>query len=1078
MPFKHPSNLPDVYDRSAARPQTVEVLLREGQKFYAQAADLQEAFSIAARRSRRGFDRVMKDGDRQGGANAFVDLEAETVFCEAGEIYLQGDILPVAQAVLENVPMTGSVIIGVRLTKTVVTEMEDPTLRGLAPGTAGEGEPGAARWDAEIAWGFEGDGAPGTLIQVYQLLDGTIINQLPPPALSGITDQQARYDFDANGHYRVDGCQVTALGASSGAQLFSIAAGTANILGYKRIREAAFLHAEPMAPDLERISSEAHTFTGPTGGTATIEVNRAPVAAVISATVVKRFTQNVVRGATPGGSDLLDFASTYEIELIEQGGAPLAPETYTLVAGRVSWAPAGAEPINGSTYQVTGLYYAPADTVAFTDTTITVGGGVAGKAVQLTYDSKLPRIDLMCLDITGKPVYVKGVSGRAGILAPLPPSSLLKLAEVHNTWLGTPAVINNGPRNYAYDEQQRIYALMFKVVEQFDRNMSRLGVAAANGISADGIFTDTFMDDFYRDPGAPQTAAINRGVLQLPIIAVMLEAVSSPAITLPWIEEVVLAQAMRTSSQVINPYANFNAFPAGMTLIPPSVFWTEHQTEWTSPITMEFTAAPNLPPGQESFDAVAWTENRAATVLPQDAITIRLDGFGVGENLATLTFDGRDIKPAGVQTADDEGQIVLNLNIPAGVPTGRRLVRATGAAGSFAEAIFAGEGVVTVDTMRRVTLVTRAAPVPVVINNTFVNITNNVVNQITNVVAGGGGNDPLAQSFALPAHRLVVGINLWISAIGNRANGIRVQLVTLASGLPTTEVLAEAFISMATVQVGDKVEARWAMPVDLPPERMFAFVILTADAHHAVSISKLGDVFGAGDDQQRVGAQPYTVGDMFRSSNRISWEVVPGADIAFEIVAAKFTATARTEDIWSGPLNQISDLLVRGVVELPTQDATMRYELVRADGSILKLAPGQGHEFSSFVTETVTLRAVLAGTAEISPLVYPNTLIAGGRLQEEARYVTRAFEFGNDVEMTALFKAHLPGASSASVAVDKADNTFLPMTLATTGILGNGWVEPKYKRAGLVAAEGRLEITLSGTPAARPSIAALRAYPV
>lgn len=1087
MAFEVPG-VPAAYDRGPSRPGTSAVILREGEQFYAQGADINEGFTLQRLRGQRISDRVMKDGDRVEGADVNVDFENGVVHVFPGRIYIEGDIYPVEEAFLADVPMVGEVTIGVRVIRTIVTEVEDPTLLGLHPGSAGEGEPGAARQEIALSWGFSGDGQQGELYSVYRLLDGTVITQVAPPSLSGIMAQIAPYDFDLNGHYIVDGCEVTALGLAGNEQVFSINAGTANILGYKRIRETAFTMQVAEDPSLELISGETHTFTGATGTSTTVAVNRGPIAALNFAVVVKRAVETVVRGNNPGGIDPLLMAGAFEIETVVQGGTTFNPSTYALAGNGISWGPAGAEPIGASTYTVTYLYNVSVlDTATHTATHVTVQGGVQGKPIILGYSSKLPRIDLICLDIAGRPACVKGVSARRGALPPTVPGNLLKLAEVHNSWLGAPTIVNNGTRNVTQDDHRRYYALLIKVAEQLDRwamsaNEVRL---AGTPVSKRGIFTDTFVDDFFRDPGAPQSAAVNRGVLQLAIDNVLLDVVLGNVITLPYVEEIVVSQTQRTNFSLINPFDNFIPMPAGMKIEPAAYFWTERAVEWTSPVTQEFTAAPNVPPGQTVFDEVAATRQEAARVLAQISVAVTLEGFGVGENLATLTFDGRNVKPAGTQTADANGEISLAFTIPANVPVGRRLVRATGAAGSFAEAIFVGEGQIDVSIMRRVTLVTRAAPPPVtIVNNTIVNNTTNIINQIVNPWVwssdddDSGSNDPLAQSFRVPSPRFIVGVNFWIEAVGNPLNAVRVQLSTVENGQPTTGIMAEAFVSMATVEPGDKIEARFAAPVYLDPTRLYCFVILTSDGEHAVSTSRLGDVFGSGLNQERVSAQPYTIGDMFSSSNRVSWQVHPDEDIAFEIVGAKFTATTRQVNLWTGALDQISDLLVRGAIEIPTQEAGFRYELVRADNSIIPLAPGQAHEFSEYVSEAVTLRAVLTGTSTISPVLYPGTMIAGGRIRATGTYVSRAFEIGVSKRVAALFAAFLGAGGTVKVEVDKGDNVWTELGLDSTHTLGEGWVEPKYELASYSAAEGRLRVTMTGGPDKRTSIAALRGYSV
>lgn len=1086
MTFEVPG-VPAAYDRGPSRPNTSDVIFRGGNQFYAQAEDHNEAHTIARLRAQRISDRILKDGDRIEGADAIVDIDAQTVHCLAGKIYIGGDIHPVPDATLADVPMAGEVMVGVRVLRAIVTEIEDPTLYGLQPGTAGEGEPGAARRQITLSWGFGGDGEEGELYSVYRLASGTIVNQAPPPAATGVQEQIARYDRDSNGNYIVDGCDVTPLGKIGGSQGFSIAAGTANIFGYKRIRETAFRYLELETPDLELIAGEVHIFTGATGGVTTIGVNRAPLADVQLVIVAKRVTENRVRGAVAGGFDDLTYASAYRIESVTQGATTFDPAAYSLVNGQVSWGNPGAEPAASSTYAVTYLYNAVVEPTALSDRGFTVAGGVNNEPVTVTYHSKVPRIDALCLDIQGRPVYRKGISARIGALPPQIPDDLLKLAEIYNDWMNVPVVANNGTPNFAYDELVRYVRLLINVVDAFSRSQAENNLQASSLVARGKIFTDTFIDDYYRDQGAAQTAAINSGVLQLAVDNVLMMPVVSTAATLQYTDEVVVAQPQRTSSVKINPYDNFVPMPAGMTLAPPADFWTDQITVWTSGVTQEFAAAPDRPPGTTSYDEVARLDRSAAEFLRQIAVDVLLEGFGVGEDLASLTLDDVNVKPAGTQTANGSGQISLTIAIPAHIPSGRRLVRADGAAGSFAEAIYVGEGVIDTQTMRRVTLVTRAAPATVVINNTVIQQTIVTLNQLVNpVVTGDRGVfadhtsiDPLAQSFRVPSPRMVTGVNFWLAAIGNRAHGIRVQLATMENGFPTTDIMAEAFIAMATPVVGQKLEARFDLPVFLSPLREYCIVILTSDDTHAVAISRLGDVYSVGSEQQRVSSQPYTIGEMFTSSNRITWTTHPEADLAFEIVGAKFTGTTRTVTLWSGPLDTISDLMVRGAIELPSQDTAFHYELVRANGDIIRLLPGQSHAFAEFVSETVTLRAVLEGTGDVSPVLYPNTLIAGGRLRTSGTYVTRATPMGAGVDAYALFAAKLPGSANVAVAIDKADDTFVPMTLDTTGVLGDGWTEPKFKKAGFNAQSGRIRLTLTGSPAERPLVSgALRVYPI
>jgi hypothetical protein len=1080
MAFEHPSGLPAAYDRADADAARARLVWSEGT--FVQGADLNEAQTIAERRDQRLGNMVAKDGDRAEGASIVINIDEERATLSAGRIYIAGDVRPVPAAVINSFPLTGEVLVGVRLQKTNVTSDDDATLLGLHPGTEAEGEPGAARVRETLVWALPTDAQAGQFFTVYQVRDGVVVDQAPPPALSGVQQQIAVYDFDALGNYAVgDGCLVTPLGKIGMDQVFSISAGTANIRGFKRVREAAARYAEPEEPDLETVTAEPITMTGPTGGTHVLTVGRPPISGVTAAVIVKRVTQTVTRSAVANGSDALTFSSVVAVESVVQGGTTYVATTdYLLSAGSISWAPGGAEPAASSTYTVTYLYNDSVTPTAVTDTTVTVEGGVNGQLAQITYTSKVPRIDILGLDVTGRPVYLKGVAAREGALPPIAPNSILKLAEIANSWIGLPVVSNNGTRNYTFDSQRRLFNRLIDVLDQFQRQQLRSRILEAEPVSKNGIFTDDFADDFFRDAGAAQTAAIDRGSLSLAIDNVLMQRAGTNVETLAFSEEIVLSQPLRTSGMLINPYDNFTPFPAGMRIEPAIDFWSEIATAWTSDVTREFQTAPNVPPGTTTIIEQTELRRTVAPSLRQIAIAVTIEGFGGGENLLTLTMDGINVKPAGTQTANGSGVITLSFTIPANMPAGRRSIRATGAAGSFAQTVFIGEGTVDTQTLRRVHLVARDAPPPVTVTN-IITIIEQVSNPVVNDTPVGDafGADPLAQSFALAEGRLVVGVNFRFTFIGNRANGVRIQISPMINGFPSNEVLAEAFVSMATPNVGDLIEARFRSPVYLDGLRQYCVVVLTADPDHAVAIARLGDVYDLpGGGQARVSSQPYTVGVLFASANRVSWTPIQEADLHFEIVAAKFAPTTRTISLWTGSLTNISDVMVRGGVELPTDEAGFRYELVRASGQVISLAPGQNRPFTEFLNEVVTVRAVLTGSEKISPILYPGTLIVGGRIRTSGTYITRLFPMGSAVRLAAIMSQFTPAGSTVAVAQDNGGGTFNALTAGTSTLLGNNWSDVKYERNSVTAANGRVRITLTGGPGARPAVAALRAYTV
>jgi hypothetical protein len=1074
MPFEHPSGIPGSYDRvsGSTNPDAARARLVFPEGAYLQGADLNEMQTLQERARRRVGNMVAADGDRIERADIFLDYSNGNAQLSAGLIYVAGDVRVIAAATINALPASGEITIGVRLRRIQVTADDDPTLLGLHPGTDSEGEPGAAREREIITWATAADGQPGDYYPVYLIRDRVVIDQKAPPSLTGVQAEIARYDRDALGSYIVEGCEVKALGKIGSAQRFSVASGIANIFGFKRTRFAAILHDETEAPDLETITAEPITMTGSTGGPHVLTVARPPINDVIAAVIVKRVTEVVTRGAIAGGSDPLQFSSVVAVESVVQGGTTYVATTdYVRSGGSISWAPAGAEPAGASTYSVTYLYNASTTPTAVNDTTVTVAdGGVNGQLAQITYRSKVPRTDCLCLDEIGGAVMIKGISARLNRLAPLIPTNLLKLAEVDNLWSGLPVVTNNGTRRYQFDDQKRFFDRLVTVLDQFERANAERDILTREPVSKNGIFTDSFVDDFYRDQGAAQTAAINNGVLELAIDDVDRITIGSTVESLPFTEEVVVSQRAATSSILINPYMTYRVMPGSMRLEPPAYFWTDAATVFTSGVTQQLAGVRGVPGGTTIIEEMRGLRQATSETIRPISLQITLGGFAANENLATLTFAGLNIKPAGTQTADSNGQIVVTVTIPSGVPAGAVSVRATGAAGSWAGALFIGQGdVVAQDILR--TLVVRADPPP---DPPAPQPPPAVIRLEDWFAFSGTVMDPVAQTFALAADRLVIGVNIRLAALGDRTKPIRVQLRNSVNGFPGPVVSGEGLITLATANVGDTLQARFAAPVHLRAATEYCFVVLTEDLSHAVSIARMGDVDPV--TQQRVAAQPWVTGVLFTSSNNRSWTAQQDADMWFEIVAANFTGTTRTINLWTGAVANITDMLIRGVVDLPSSETRFRYEIVRADNSIIRAQPGQKVQLPAGITETISVRAVFEGTARVAPTLYPGSLLILGRLRSSGTYITRQFPMGSNVTIRSVMALLLPAGSSVTVECDAGNGTFVPLTAGTSVSLGSNWNETTYTRNAYTAANGRVRITLNGSAGARPAAARLRAY--
>lgn len=1050
-PYDHPL-VPSAYDRSSAFPDWQEVIVREGMFF--QGAEFNEAQSLARRRGQRIADLIAQDGDRVRGADIIIDRDAETATLTAGSIYVRGDVLPVAAHVIADVPMTGELRIGVRVLTTKIDEVGLPALLGLHPGTPAEGEPGAVRIAKTLSWSIEGDAGLGDFISVYFLRDGTVIDQTPPPQLSGVIKSIADYDFASNGNFVVEGCRVTALGKTGTDQHFMISEGIAHIFGFRRTRAAALRHVEAETWEVEQINAEPHPYPAG-GGAVQIKANRSPIDSVQTVIITMETTQTVVRGPVNNTMDALPHNSVTEILEVKQGVTTYAaPADYALTNDKVDWTAGGAEPATGSSYTVKYRYLTAVVPSAIGNDSVTVTGGVVGANTFLTYKWKLNRIDLLCLDPEGLTVYIKGMSSRGIAVPPIPSSNLLPLAEITNTWTDRPIVKYVGVHAF---QHTRVNALYFRLLDALDliaQERLRRDIDSREPVAKRGVFVDPFTSDRYRDQGEPQTAAIFNGSMQLAIDPTFYFPDLPAPVMLNYTEETIIDQPLVTGCSKINPYQNFEPLPGALTLSPATDFWVERREEWTSPVTRQLSGNSNRTTTQEQL---VDEREELLEFLREIEIDFTVKGFGNGEVLELLEFDGIDVTPPGL-AGDVNGRIEGTFIIPENVTAGQKAVFARGAGGTRAEALFVGQGRVEITVMRRVTTITRAPANPA------------QPREPRN--EGNGRADPLGNTFTLPEPRHVSSIDLRFCAKGEASNGVLVEIREVRDGDPTPDIWAASYVEMGPVVLNVWTTVPLPMPVFLPADKEFCFIAKTDDAVHGLAEARVGAFDAVA--QKFVAAQPYTIGVKVSSSNARSWTHHQDEDLTFRIKAAKFNPTTKVVPLGNFNVVMASDFLIRAAVELPTPEASCYFEIERASGQIIRLQADQPVELTEYVTETIQLRAILKGSAKVSPILYPGVMLIAGKIRTTGDYVSRAFEFGTGIRLSTFFWSQLPAGATVTVERDAADDNWVAVAESSATALNNGWFERTYTANPVTALEGRLRLTITGGPAARPTIAEFR----
>lgn len=356
----------------------------------------------------------------------------------AAKVYIRGAVHDI-EARNITISAVGTVVIGIRLRTFTVNYEQDPTLKGMAPGTRAQGEPGASALAMLGRWGYEGDGEEGDFFPIYTIKDGEIETPTEPGMDDAWVNLLARYDREAHGGYVVEGFVVKALGLDeSSKQAFSISEGTINVYGYKRTRPASARLRVTEEPEIMLLDDEPHAVNS---GTQTIKVRFAPIASIKEVTIIAEKTVTLTHGTYTGVSDTLPDPTVLSIRQVKQGATVYAPTAdYKLTGAAVDWSPSGAEMAPGSTYQVTYRYLTNAVPTNITRDTFDITGAADDTTAFVKYETKLPRYDAIVVDQMGVISYLKGISS---LYAPQPATvapTLHKLADVYNSWGLVPTV--------------------------------------------------------------------------------------------------------------------------------------------------------------------------------------------------------------------------------------------------------------------------------------------------------------------------------------------------------------------------------------------------------------------------------------------------------------------------------------------------------------------------------------------------------------------------------------------------------------------------------------------------------------
>ncbi len=1043
--------MPDgYYNRFDANKKHERILYRDGKTL--QGQELNEAQDIAIHRLKSISDALFKDGDVIRDAQIAVDAKTGQVRAGSGSIYLGGAVRGVSPATF-FVPKTGTVNIGVRLVTKIVSPLEDPALYNPATGQPGEGEEGAWREVVQTAWGFDGDGGEGDFYPVHVVDDGVVRAKETPPNLDNTMQAISKYDRDSTGgSYIVSGLDVRAAEDVEGRQAYTVTEGRARVNGYGIDIPTSRRIVYEAVPDLRSIDSEVTIADGSRNQRVTVA--HPPIRAVRSLHITVRKTAQIVHGAYVGAADALPDTSVVEIRQVRLGETVYAAGgDYKKTGDTVDWSPSGNEPSPGTTYEVTYTCIVAVPPSELDADGFTVSGAVEGTQITVSYDQALPRLDRLCLTAEGTFAWLKGVASESNAVSPAIPAAMLAIATVRQTWRPERVVTNDGVFMHSFSDIKLMGDRISYAINELARQRLQSDALTREGGMKSGMFVDPLTDDTMRDQGVAQTGAVFDGMLTLPITVTAhalpgsVAGPTSRAVT----PQAVLSQTLRTTSMQVNPYQAFEPLPAKVTLNPAVDRWTETKTNWTSAVTKTFRRSTG-----SGWAVLHHTESNVGTEVVSSSTTeleylreidvaFTLSGFGPGEKLAKVTFDGLDVTPAQSVIADTSGELSGSFRIPASVPSGSKSVVFDGAGGSHGTAVFTGQGALTTQTLRQVTSVT------------------------------SWYYDPLAQTFVVDDDMQLAGADLWFTAKG--IGEVRVQLREVSGGVPTRAVLAESIVASSDIVISGAGHTRvlFPAPVALVSGTQYALVILCDDAETSVAVAELGKYDSLA--QQWVASQPYQVGVLLSSSNASTWTAHQDRDLAFRLLRATFSGK-KSLDLGAVTVDGATDFMLMPLCEVPSSQAGVAYTLGLPDGTSLEVAEGQAVTFATPVTGDIGVTAVLDGSETWSPVLWPGTQALVGVVQTTADYYGRSIAAKNGdtyaTKAVLIYDALVPSGAAVKPEIQIDGGAWQAMPVVGTTRGDEGVVEFRCEQALSNAVLVKLRFSLTGASGARPIVGNIR----
>lgn len=1044
------------YDRFTRSKKWHKLLFRGGEGL--QSAELNEVQSVLRDTLSRHIALSVRDGEIIAGMDLIVD--GTTARVASGTIYYAGGFHDFAGGTL-TITGVGEESIGLLFVEQIITESDDTGLLDPATGLENFGLPGAHRLSYTLTLALDSAEA----VPLYVLRDGVqVIEQRIDPLLQTIYQLLARRTLDESGSYLVWGLESWIEARDSTTYHLVTEAGKAYVQGWELTQSAARRTVVDRPLDARAVLSEPHTYTT---GTDTYTLNTTPAQQITAVSAVVRKTdQSVTRGGTPGGSDVLPFTPVSAVINVKQGATTYTLTTdYLVVGNAISWSPGGIEPATGSTYTVTFDYVKQlqetTDYVLTGGDTLDISAAAEkpnnGSVMYVNYDAYLSRYDLLCLDIEGNFILVRGTPDFAPFIPPLPAGRLL-IATLYyppNGETTDVVVTNSGLYRHTMEDLARI-ARRVQTLE-YNTAVSDLEQSAFNTQLASAkkaIFTDGLHDLTKADTGhGDYSCALDFDKTTMPAFALEyfdLAGVADERLMLAYTLSVVASQPFATGTININPYSTFVssgaialspaddiAIHTTQVLINNEVhvptrsfkYWVEQARQqglWVNPKINPSTTIRDLQQGEllGTRDERIVSEISVVGQSRDKTVTVTGSFFPPSANNLALTFDGlaKALTPTGGTQAG----------------TNPDTVRAN-ASGAFTATFPVASGVAGGSKLVVVTNGTERAEAQYTIGQ---------VNRTTTLKRTNFRICPIAESFTVPEDMFIAALDLYFSA-KDASLPVEVMIRSMENGLPGSEVLARATLLPAAIATSANASAATRVTFPTPAycvkDEEYCIVLMTKASGYHLYTAQLSqrDIVS----NKPVSSNPYS-GVLFLSANNSTWTPRQDSDIKFVLHRANFSSprvinfTPLTVD------GSAFAILTQQV--LPAGTAVL-WQYSTDGGSTYTVATPNAHiDTAALMTGGLRIRATLSGTSRVSPVIGQDGQVIVTKWDASGAYV------GRNVDLGAAYSDLYVYAD-----VSTPSGTGLVAHYSVNG--GSAWTSLGNGTAGAVLGDGFTEYAWSAT---------------